>query len=184
MTPELGKLITTDEERDAVHIAIIPVIAVEMLPPGQHVGLWNNNYLSIEIPLVGVCHNPIGIVDPFLKRDVQKGQKFWLFLYPNTVTSLKHHWTHPAFKDQVPIPDLPEDVEESKRWLEEFAASGYVTYERLMEMAEERHFTFRTEMYDYHDDASKLKFWRHYERVTGNSVPDFIIENTYFGCSC
>ncbi|MFO0822607.1 MAG: hypothetical protein U0792_05710 [Gemmataceae bacterium] len=40
---------------------------------------------------------PVGIVDPFLREAVRPGQRFWLFMYPNTVTTLRHEWTHPAY---------------------------------------------------------------------------------------
>jgi hypothetical protein len=181
MTLELGKLITSDEERDAVHIAIIPMVAGMDLLPGTHVRI-NQLKEAIETDYE---KDSIGIVDPFLKYAVAEGQKFWLLLYPNTITSLRHDWTHPSFKrEETPIEILLGDREESKRWLEEFAESGRVSYERLMEMAEDRQFTFRTEMYDFNDDNNKHLFWRHYEIVTGNRVPTYIIENTYFGCAC
>lgn len=92
--PQLGRLITDgDRRRDAIHIAVAPVTAAERLAPGQHVGLVQEG--SWE--LAGPCAAPIGIVDPFLAGPVEPGQRFWLFLYPGTVTSLRHIWTHPAF---------------------------------------------------------------------------------------
>jgi hypothetical protein len=89
MTLPIGKLIAGEAGRDAVHVAIAPTTAPCDLRPGQHVDRHGNP----EGP--GVV--PVGIVDPFLREPVQAGQKFWLFLYPNTVTSLRHEWTHPAF---------------------------------------------------------------------------------------
>ncbi len=101
-TPKIGQLLEGNEGRDAVHVAIAPVVAGETLRPGEHVGfasngevLGENNHLGIDIEL-------IGIVDPYLKDWVRAKEKFYLFLYPNTVTSLRHVWTHPAFKIKVP----------------------------------------------------------------------------------
>ena len=93
--PNLGHTPAADARRDAVHIAVAPVVAGVDLEPGQHVGLFQDGTAK---PL-----NPhIGIVDPFYKGRINRGQKFWLFLYPGTVTSLRHVWTHPAFKVQLP----------------------------------------------------------------------------------
>lgn len=92
--PRLGQLIEDgDRRRDAIHIAVAPVTAAERLSPGEHVGLVY--YYDVE--LVGPCTPYIGIVDPFLPNAVEPGQRFWLFLYPGTVTSLRHVWTHPDF---------------------------------------------------------------------------------------
>ena len=97
--PELGKLAPDNAFRDAVHVAVAPIVAGEDLIPGAHVGLINNQ-------AYGAHPEPIGVVDPFLERGPNRGEKFWLFLYPNTVTSLRHAWTHPAFK--VVVPTLKE----------------------------------------------------------------------------
>jgi hypothetical protein len=92
--PQLGQLIKDgDRRRDAIHIAVAPVTAAARLAPGQHVGLVQHGNLE----LVGPCDRAIGVVDPFLTADVEPGQRFWLFLYPGTITGLRHVWTHPAF---------------------------------------------------------------------------------------
>jgi uncharacterized protein (TIGR02996 family) len=100
--PNLGSLIEDgDRRRDAIHIAVAPVTAAERLQPSQHVGL-----VSHDTERVGAMRSPtscIGIVDPFLTQAVEEGQRFWLFLYPNTVTSLRHAWTHPAFTASEPV---------------------------------------------------------------------------------
>jgi hypothetical protein len=95
--PSLGRLIDDGERRrDAVHVAIAPVTASEALAPGQHVGFVREG----DLELVGPAAEPLGVVDPFLREPVPKGQRFWLLLYPDTITGLRHVWTHPAFQAQ------------------------------------------------------------------------------------
>lgn len=88
----LGKIITTSQHRDSVHIAVCPVVAAETLFPGQHVGLTGGDHATGKGPSVG-------IVDPFLTTRVKPGERFWLYLYPGSVTSLRHVWEHPAFPE-------------------------------------------------------------------------------------
>lgn len=92
--PELGRLIEDgDRRRDAIHIAVAPVTAAERLTPGQPVGFVDEG----DPERVGPCDRNLGLVDPFLGAAVEPGQRFWLFLYPGTVTSLRQIWTHPEF---------------------------------------------------------------------------------------
>ena len=89
--PVIGQLATPDTGRDAVHIALAPIQAGCRLTPGQHVN-------QEGVPGGGL----VGIVDPFLKQPVEIGDYFLIFLYPNTVTSLRHEWTHPKFPNATP----------------------------------------------------------------------------------
>lgn len=99
-SPVPGKLIEDgDRRRDAIHIAVAPVTATERLRPGQHVGLVSND--TEHVGVMVSSETCIGIVDPFLNEAVEKDQRFWLLLYPNTITSLRHYWTHPDFTPSV-----------------------------------------------------------------------------------
>lgn len=96
--PRIGYLIEDgDLRRDAIHIAIAPVTAAVPLFPGQHIGFCRS-----DREFVAPCNENIGIVDPFLRDPIQEGQRFWMFLYPGTITSLRHVWTHPTFKINIP----------------------------------------------------------------------------------
>lgn len=99
---KLGQIITTEQHRDAIHIAIAPVTATERMSPSQHVGIDEQGRATSKA-------TKIGVVDPFLTRAVNAGERFWLFLYPGSITSLRHSWTHPAFasvRSQTPVPTM------------------------------------------------------------------------------
>lgn len=88
--PEVGKLITTPQTRDAIHIAIAPVQAGETLYPGEHIKRLDGKWF-IDSAKSGA------VVDPFLQDRVQPHEWFFVFLKPGTITSLRHEWTHPDF---------------------------------------------------------------------------------------
>ena len=95
--PNLGEIPGEDARRDAVHIAVAPVVAGEMLLVGERVGLREDGKAVQE----SEDAKAIGIVDPFLIESIGEGQRFWLFLFPGTITDLRHVWSHPAFKARL-----------------------------------------------------------------------------------
>jgi hypothetical protein len=130
-------------------------------------------------------------VDPFLRGDVWPGAGFWLFLLPNTITSLRHVWVHPAFDGGAAATDKAE----SEAWVKEFAEELDQTYTRLMGAAEhwldgEREGERWNDNYTY-DNSERYKnvdyskwpiFWKHFEAITGRKPKD--PEATFFTCSC
>ncbi len=93
---ELGKRCYSDDVRDAIHVAVVPVRAGDDLMPGEHVGLDINKDARTG---KGVEH--IGVVDPFGRDVIEKGTWFWLMMYPGIVTDLRHNWNHPALEDET-----------------------------------------------------------------------------------
>lgn len=89
----LGTIIDERAGRDAIHVAVEPVVAATVLRPGQHVGL----YAGMAHGKGSIVTETIGIVDPFLQRPVNPGERFWLLVYPRQITSLRHVWEHPKF---------------------------------------------------------------------------------------
>lgn len=116
----LGKIITTTQNRDAIHISIAPIIAAHTLIAGRHVGLDQHGHATEH------TGSQIGIVDPFLKVTIEKGQQFWLFLYPGTITSLRHEWAHPAFGAEE---KAIVDKEESEKWVRAYVKKNCPYYD-------------------------------------------------------
>lgn len=179
----LGKIITSVQFRDAIHIAVAPVIANEFLKPGEHIGIVkveNDKYY------VGKTPTKIGIVDPYLGENVPKGKWFWLFLYPNTVTSLRHEWTHPSFKGDA----RNEKVKESIEWLTRFANRVLdISYAELIDALDKyvQHGQQYCLSFDTPDEcwSQKREMWSHYEIVTGKTLSEDDRDDGYvFRCAC
>lgn len=182
---ELGRTIDGDKDRDAIHIAIAPVVADEKLAPGQDVGFVKVG----DRTRVGICDKPIGIVDPFLKNMVFPDQKFWMLLYPNTITSLRHDWSHPAFVVCV-------DKSASEQWMDEFAAKHRAPHEddhqytadELIQAGKEfllhgdRMIQRGSE--SLRDNTNTDVFWTHFEVITGMKVADYHRSEVPFCCTC
>lgn len=184
---KLGAVIThADAGRDAVHIAVAPMVAAEKLFAGQHVAITADATKAAVAPGLG-AGTAVGIVDPFLTAPVFEGQRFWLFLYPNTITGLRHEWTHPAFaKDASPAPSLTGKAA-SEAWIAQFASELDKTPNALMRDAhrwvQDSDWTYdNSEAYKDADSDKWPEFWNHYEIVTGETVNDH--DATVYTCSC
>ena len=167
----LGKIITTDQEKDAIHIAVAPMIAGEALSPGAHVGLLQDGRVARNTTHVGV-------VDPFLKKGVKPGERFWLYLYPGSITSLKHTWAHPAFEGkELPVVSL------SEQWIRNYCGSLGVGYDEMMHAAENyaKHGEYWCQGDRFEGWSLDPEFWEHYEKVTGVKVEG---KWGFFSCSC
>jgi hypothetical protein len=102
---EIGQIITKPQSKDAIHVAIAPVMAGMTLQPGDKVWIEDGKAYDVGTPLTP----PDGVVDPFLKDCVKKGELFWVFLYPGTTTNLRHEWDHPSFKKEEEEDDGSSD---------------------------------------------------------------------------
>jgi hypothetical protein len=180
----LGKLVEGSPERDAVHIAVVAVTAAQKLSPGQRIGL--NDAGKAEPG--GVL--ALGIVDPFLIRAVQPGQTFFLFLMPNTITSLKHNWTHPAFPVAAESSDISKIASEHwmREWAVEHMSDDYYGDGDEGKRSPEAAYAFaidagrRNSVGPYEDarDHIDSEWWSHWEAITGERGD----RDTYFSCAC
>lgn len=173
----LGKIIETPQGRDAIHIAIAPMKAAVRLIPGQDVGVVGEN-------LAGPCENNIGIVDPFLKHQVLPDQEFFMLLYPNKITSLRHEWEHPAFVEAEKDPE--KDATLSKAYMEVCAKEAGMSYEELMETAANYQKTGWARVEGGRFEGvwfDETEFWNHYEVLTGTKVEEND-RGQIFSCSC
>lgn len=159
---KMGKILSGETQRDAVHVAVAPVFAHTKLWPGQHVGVSGTRTSDEAVN--------VGIIDPFLTSPVFEGQQCYLYLYPNTIQSLNHVWTHPAFKES-----------EAEQWLRFFAQTHRHDYEAMLKEAVTGDMCFGDTSVNDIDDETKKRFWDYVEEVTGRKVHERL---DYFRCAC
>ena len=171
----LGYIIDDGQRRDAIHLAVEPVIASEELRAGQAIGLMPDGTAGTNAPHVG-------IVDPFLKIPVKPGQRFWLVVFPRRITSLRHVWDHPAFPT-TDSADLPKGA--SIRWLQNFAAQAGISYDELMWAADDylKRGEYLCEGGRWEGFGNPDELWDHYAVVTGTPVAE-AKRGSFFTCSC
>jgi hypothetical protein len=173
----LGTFLQEGEKRDAIHLAVEPVIAGEKLRPGQHLVLRGGKAYACD-----KHSGAIGIVDPFLPWDASPGDRFWLVVLPRKITSLRHVWTHPDFPVEQ---DLELGMSESERYIHDLAEQVGFSYKRLMEGARAalEYDDYLVGGNDMQGVSTPPEFWDHYEKVTKEKVPPNK-RNNFFSCSC
>lgn len=176
----LGTLLPEDEDRrDAIHIAIMPVILAEDMSPGDRVGFI---YGSREIVKRKDDDESIGVIDPFLKGYLEKDSKVWMFLYPNTVTGMRHQWSHPGVDEPHVTKSASED------WLHQFAEKWNFNYGEMISQAQVDEGMIVANGIDLHG-AGELGgdedlFWHHIELLTGKKFDGVHREKFCWSCSC
>lgn len=184
----LGNIIDDNAGRDAIHLAVEPVVAGEKLKIGDDVVLIGGKAFSYEN---NSDLKPLGIVDPFLTASVQKGERFWLIIYPRQITSLRHVWQHPDLPERDRAMEMLADnligdmkkIEEAKTWIIYYAQSLGLDYDELMEAAESHinHGDYLIRGGTFEGLRTSHEFWEQYEIVTNTKVGDM---GNFFSCSC
>lgn len=177
----IGEVITTHQEKDAIHIPIIPVVAGEELKAGEHVKIENNCIFRTD-------KESIGVVDPYIRGIVLQGEGVWLFLHPGSVISLRHDWTHLSFIDE-------ETKKKSEEWLRNFCSTHNCPRYEIVMMAIEDDLGYDEDYgcgscidderlhFNGYDAGGIIptEFWDHAEIVLGKKLP---YKPKYFSCSC
>lgn len=181
--PRVGKLIQGPACRDAIHVAIVPLVAGEILRRGYCVKLAQDSQ-EIVVYTGFDDEEALGVVDPFLDRTlVQIGERFWCFLIPGTVTGMRHHWSHPAF-DQ-------EATSVHERWLKEFCNRCHFDYQEVIKeaMSGSREICIEADGVDIHSSGELVcgeeeLFWEHLEGLTGKTFDASMRDQTVWSCNC
>ena len=178
--PLLGQFPNPYAQRDAVHVAIIPVVASSNLSPGERIGVTEDG--GVFYSYAG-ADKPIGIVDPFLPRSVKHGERFYLCLFPGTVYGMRHHWLHPQFQSKAEPNDDKKEM--ARLVIKKCADEAGISLDEIIRAAN-----------DYLDNSKYLcegsrwcghwineSFWDAFELFTGRNVPSDD-RGSFFSCWC
>jgi hypothetical protein len=180
----LGTLIKDKEVgRDAIHLACLPATCTETLSPGSHVGLRGGVASRDLLPHVG-------IVDPFLMDRVWPGDRFLVVVYPRTIESLRHVWTHPDIPDDgalvyLPATPLTSDAKDRlRRIAEELIGAGGDSYSLLVEGMDDGYIQDGRRFEGWENVRVPHEAWGLFEKIHGRPAKQSPDDEIYFGCSC
>lgn len=183
----LGSIIGPEERRDAIHLAVYPIEAGELLQPGQHVQLDDEDGLAYR-GAIGV--NTVGIVDPFLRQPVKADERFWLVVYPREISSLRHVWEHHAFPHSGETSELLVaplgNRKRAEEWLRSFADRTDVPSFEDMVAVSARAARNGDGHVVFGDDANgeiPPEFWSYLEEYLDERFPPGP-RAEYFSCAC
>lgn len=175
-TLKLGSIIEPGREahKDATHIAVAPVIAHFILRPGEHVGVTQDGLTTYD--------NPVGVIDPFLRHSVEEGERCWLYLYPGSITALRHEWSHPAFAAQH-----ADDAKAAARaWMQAWCDENlkYGQNHDTLTVEDAIHFGREMTVWSFEDARDNIDntWWDNWEILTGETAGEK--RDDYFSCSC
>lgn len=190
----IGKLLDgSAPERDAIHIAVARVTAGERLQAGDEVGFAYGSTSIVKRREAVYALKPIGIIDPFLRApegwsgEVPEGQQCWLFLFPNTITDMRHEWQHPAFNQ------APATTNESEMWLHQFADRWNFDYDEMITNASAKPDSewgnyVVAQGIDLHSSGElgddHALFWHHLAKMTGKAFSQEHIDKFVWSCTC
>lgn len=121
----LGKVPELLGDKDAVHAPIVAVRAANYLEVGCRVKLNKHNEA-----IKGSDRDYLGVVDPFLDKDVRRGGLFWMVVRPDKVGEVSHTWVHENVKVNFEAPTRPVQLNET---IKDYAAEFGCSYPLLME---------------------------------------------------
>lgn len=149
---KLGKILPSNEGRDAIHVAIECVKAGMPLRPGERVVVRDG------IAILAVSGSYDGVVDPFLPDVVKAGQYFVMCLHPDTPIKLHHEW------ERLALPSA-----EAQDYVNKLAEKLKVRSEQLMDAA--ARWVEAQESWTngcrFEGDSIPDQFWVEYEKLTG-----------------
>jgi len=177
----------SDAVRDAVHVAIVPLICGDnYLYAGMSVKLaYGTTDTAIKCDDVyndGKIES-IGVVSPFLKdrEIIRKGDRFWCMLNPGTVTGMKHHWEHPLFDSPTNL------VSDSELWLRRFAETWNFDFDDMISAAKEGDYILArgTDLHGKSELGEDYTlFWHNLELYLGRKFSDDHREQVNWTCTC
>jgi hypothetical protein len=121
----LGRTPTALGMKDALHVAVVSLRAAYNLSVGSRISLNEHG----EAVCNGDEKDTFGIVNPYRKTDVVRGEWFWCMMDFGDIPKVKHVWDHPTVSFEPPTREV-----ELNETLNSYAKDLGITYQQLMDI--------------------------------------------------